>query len=346
MNNFVRFILGVFLIVFLHGCAGRGPYVSPAASGISLQDICARYNVTWQWDGVTQVVILEFKGNKAKALVGSNVVLLGKEKVILSEPLRRANSTIFVPEDFESKVISPFGITPGAGPGQGDWSHLKLRTIILDPGHGGKDPGAEGYSGIKEKEVVLDIAKRVKALLENSGLEIIMTRTNDKFIPLPDRTEIASKSNADLFVSIHAHSNPVRKTRGMEVYYVKTKDKRDLEEDQHEKNEKMFAKSLNMQYSPVLSRVIADMMYTVKTAESSKLARIIVQDGSRIVDTPNRGARTCRFFVVRNTLIPAVLVEVGFLTNRQEERKLNTPAYRQKLAEAIAQSIVKYASDS
>ncbi len=341
----MRLVLGLVLLALLGGCVGPRAVVTPPQQGIALQDICARYNVSWTWDGVTQVVILEYRGNKAKALVGSNVVLLGKEKITLSAPLRRANSTIYVPEDFETKVLAPFGITPG-GSIKADTSRLKVRTVVIDAGHGGKDPGAEGHSGVKEKEVVLDIAKDLKMLLEEAGLKVIMTRSSDKFISLPERTEIASKSDADLFVSIHANSNPAKKTEGMEVYYVKTNNKKDLDEEQRDRNEKIFARKLNLKFSPVLTDIIGDMMYAFKTAESSKLARTIVDQGSRHVGTPNRGARSCRFFVVRNTLMPAVLVEVGFLTNRQEERKLNTSAYRRKIAEAVARSVIDYATDS
>ena len=330
----------------LPGCAGRPAMVSKAPSGIPLKDICAHYNISWQWDGVTQVVILEYKGNKAKGLVGSNIILVGKEKVMLSVPLRRENSTIYVPEDFEARVITPFGITPGLPVIRTDWSKLKVHAVMLDPGHGGKDPGAAGPSGVKEKEVVLDIAKRLKALLEEYGLKVMMTRREDAFISLSERTELTSKSDADLFVSIHANSNPVRRTQGMEAYYVKTKDKKDLDEDQRRDNEKAFVHKLNANSSSVLTGIVADMMYTLKTAESARLAETIVREGSRYVETPNRGVRTCRFFVVRNTLIPAVLVEVGFLTNRQEERKLHSSSYRQKLAEAIARSILNYATDS
>ncbi|MBI4309635.1 MAG: N-acetylmuramoyl-L-alanine amidase [Candidatus Omnitrophica bacterium] len=336
----------LILLLVLHGCAGRGPYVpSAVSSGVPLSAICARYNVSWQWDGVTQVVILEYKGNKAKALVGSNVVVVGKEKIALSLPLHRSNSAIYVPEDFEAKVLAPFGITPGVPGAKVDWSRLKIRTVILDPGHGGKDPGARGPNGVREKDVVIDIAKRMKVLLEQGGLKVIMTRNSDYFISLGQRTEIASRSDADLFVSIHANSNPARKAHGMEVYYVKTRDKRDLDEEQRQKNEKIFTKTLNTRYSPQLNGVIADMMYASKTAESLRLAELIARDGSAHADTANRGARACRFFVVRNTLVPAVLVEVGFLSNRREEKKLNSSSYRQRLAEAIVRSIINYATD-
>jgi len=341
-----RALASMVLLLALHGCAGRGPSVPQPSPGLALNDICAQYNVSWQWDGVTQVVILEYKGNKAKALVGSNIVLLGKEKITLSAPLRRANSTIYVPEDFEARVLTSFGITPSIAGLRVDWTRLRVHTIMLDPGHGGKDPGAQGPSGVREKEVVLDIAKRIRSILQEAGIKVIMTRTNDEFISLAERTRLASRSDADLFISIHANANPVRKTEGMEAYYVRTHTKEDLQEDQRRDNERAFARKLNAQYSPMVTAVVSDMMYTLKTAESARLAHTIVEQSSDYANAPNRGARTCRFFVVRNTLVPAVLVEVGFLTNRREEKKLDSLAYRQKVAEAIARSVLNYATDS
>lgn len=344
-SNFVKLCIAAVLGLMLHGCAGRPTLQPPVVIGINLNEICSQYHVVWSWDGVTQVVLLEFKGNKAKALVGSDVVMVDKQRVTLSVPLKRVNSSIYVPDDFEKKVLVPLGAVTPEGGGRVDWSRMGVRTVVIDPGHGGKDPGTQGQSGLKEKTVVLDIGRQIRDYLNDAGLKVIMTRNSDEFITLPQRTEIATKSDADLFVSIHANSNPSKKTEGIEVYFCKTRDKSDLEEDQRQKNEKMFAKRLNSTYSPVVEQVLSDMMYVYKVGASETLARKIVNHSSNESGGLNRGSRVCRFFVVRNTLIPAVLVEVGYLTNRHEEKKLSTPAYRQKIARAIANSILKYASD-
>lgn len=343
--RFLTTIFSVWLLFFLNGCATVPPGAPAPVSGIALKSVCDRYHVSWQFDGVTQVVLLAYKGAMAKALVGSPVVLVGKEKITLSAPLRRRQSTIYVPEDFEAKVFAPFGITLGQLPGlAADMTASRVHTIVVDAGHGGRDTGALGISGTKEKDVVLDIAKRLKGLLEEAGFKVIMTRTRDEFISLPERTVIATRSNADLFISVHANSNPVPRTKGMEVYYVKTAGKADLDEDQRRENEKIFARKLDMEHSPPLTSIVADMMYRHKICESPKLAEGMARDAAHYVDTPNRGARASRFFVVRNTLVPAVLVETGFLTNRQEERKLKSGGYRQRIAEAIARSVIDYAT--
>ncbi len=329
-------------LVLLSGCASHKAMNVPS-KGIPLADICQKYNIDWQADAITQVVILDYKGNKAKALVGSAVVLLGQEKITLSAPLRRDQSVIYVPEDFESKVISPFGaVTTRVQAGVSS----KIKVLVLDAGHGGKDPGAAGVTGVKEKDVVLDIARRMRNIFEQAGITVIMTRDKDEFISLEERTVIASRSKADVFVSIHANSNPNRKTQGMEVYFVKSTDKKDVDEAQRLENERTLVKTSNAKYSPVVASIVGDMLYVHKVVESPKLAKRIVHNVSMDVRTLNRGARVCRFYVVRNTLVPAVLVEVGFLTNRHEEKQLNSSNYRQQLAQAIARSVLQYASDS
>src|SRR5271167_2832446 len=105
-----RIFIYFLMVLMLHGCGGRPVVVPSQPMGIPLQDVCRRYHVNWQWDGVTQVVMMEYRGNKSRALVGSSTVLIGQQQIILSAPLRRENSTIYVPEDFEAKVLAPFGV--------------------------------------------------------------------------------------------------------------------------------------------------------------------------------------------------------------------------------------------
>ena len=339
----IRPLIYIFLLLSLHGCGGR-PVISPTIPvGIPLQDICNQYHIDWQWDGVTQVVMMEYKGNKSKALVGSSTVLVGKNKVILSAPLRRENSTIYVPEDFEAKILAPFGI-PLEGLSLVE-SSSRVHTIVIDAGHGGKDHGTMA-SSVNEKDIVLDIAKRLKMLLEGAGIKVTLTRDVDKFISLPERTVIAAKSGADLFVSVHVNSNPDRRVNGLLVYYLASITKKDSKEEQRKINEHIFLKSLNARASSVLQAIVTDMMNALKTAQSQKLAKSIIQEARRQPDVKVRGdgLRFCHFFVVRNTLIPAVLVETGFLSNRLERRKLTSSIYRQQMAEIIARGILAYAN--
>ena len=183
--------------------------------------------------------MMEYRGNISKALVGSSTVLIGQQQIILSAPLRRENSTIYVPEDFEAKVLAPFGV-PIAGLCPVE-SSSRVHVIVIDAGHGGKDRGTMAPSGgMDEKEIVLDVAKRLRMLLESAGIKVIMTRDTDDFISLPERTVIAARSGADLFISIHVNSNQDHAVSGLLVYYLESITRRDLNEEQRKENERTF----------------------------------------------------------------------------------------------------------
>ncbi|MEI7998420.1 MAG: stalk domain-containing protein, partial [Candidatus Omnitrophota bacterium] len=141
--RFLRFFLLGLTVSLMFGCQ-TAPIIPVVSPGVSLQDICKQYNIQWQFDSVAQVILLDYKGHKAKALVGSPVILIGQEKITLGSPIRRVNSNIYVPDDFESKVIGNFGAVRSRLGFVGEASHLKVHTVIIDPGHGGKDPGAKG----------------------------------------------------------------------------------------------------------------------------------------------------------------------------------------------------------
>jgi len=340
-----RMFFCFLLLLTLHGCGGRPSVPTNPPLGIPLSEVCDRYHVTWEWDGVTQVVMLEYKGNKSKALVGSSTVLLGQQQITLSAPLRRDHSTIYVPEDFEAKVLAPFGVPlEGLSPIE---STSRVHVIVIDAGHGGKDRGTIAGYGIDEKEVVLDVAKRLRELLEGAGIRVIMTRDTDDFISLPERTVIAARSKADLFVSVHVNSNPDHAVSGLLVYYLDSLERKDFYEEQRKENERTFLHSLIAKDSPTVLAIVTDMMESLKTSQSQRLAKLIIREGRQEsgVKVRGDGIRLCRFFVVRNTLIPAVLVETGFLSNRQEHSKLGSPLYRQKLAEIIARGVLDYANE-
>lgn len=332
----------IFLSLMTGGCATVS--VQPVISThkeITLKDICAQNNVYWQWDYVSQVATLEYKGVTAKVLVGSTLVLVGKDRVTLSAPVRMTQSTVVVPLDFQSKVISRLRQSSIQQKGYG---LPKIRKIIIDAGHGGKDPGAIGRSGVQEKKIVLDISKRLKKILLNRGYKVKMTREKDEFISLAKRTEITSKSVADLFVSIHANSSPVRGVHGLEVYTADYLSFKERNEDQRKKNQNLMFRRLSMKRNDSsIKNIISDMLYVHKQRESKILAKHLAKKTTRLIKTKNRGEKKSRFYVLRNTLIPAILVEVGFLTNPKEVKLLQTGSYRQKIANGLAKSIIDYA---
>ena len=341
-NIFLRVLL-IAVIFYFAGCA-TAPRRTPRVKGkdVQLKEICQKYNILWDWDSVTQVITLRFNGKLAKLLVGSDIVLIDEKTVTLSRPVRTRRSSIIVPADFREKVIAQMRQVSKRPP---TGFYYKAQKIIIDAGHGGKDPGAIGPSGIHEKTVVLDIAKRVGKILESKGMEVIMTRDSDEFITLQRRTEITCEADADLFVSIHANSSPSKSISGIEVYMLSDLSDLDKEEAQRKSNRHLLFQNFNIKRpDDSVERIVDDLLYDNKQLESEKFAGFVAGEISKYTKAKNRGAKQSRFFVLRNTLIPAILIEVGFLTNPKEERLLKTGQYRQEMAKGIAQSILDYAN--
>ncbi len=325
----------LFLGILVSGCAAPPTKVSPQDT--ILQDLCRSHNIDWDWDSVSQIVTLSRGALRARAMVGSDMVALGKEKITLSAPLKRQKNVVIVPADFKRKVID--WLSEAA-----DRSVRKFRTIMIDAGHGGKDPGAIGNSGIKEKTVVLEIAKHLRQDLEGKGFKVVMTRDSDEFISLPDRARMANSSKADLFVSIHANSSRTKSVDGMEIYFLKNLDHAALKDVQKETNYQDVLERFSMDRIPELNQVVIDMLYVHKQDESRKLAGYLSKNATGIIDSADRGIKAAGFYVLKNTLIPAILIEVGFLSNHAEEDMLATSAYRQKIADGLAQYIANYAT--
>lgn len=350
---FLFCVQGAALAVLLAaaGCAKRAvPGIPPgvidqaAPQPMNLKDLCRRFNATWRWDSVTQVVTITTPEKTIEALVGSNVVIAGEEKIILSAPVVARDSQIIVPPDFV-KVMAP-AETPSAGERVRPAQHRikKVRVVVIDPGHGGKDPGAlRRAGGMDEKEITLDISRRVRDLLKRERVQVVMTREKDEFIALKDRAELASRVKADLFVSIHANSHPKSGVFGVEVYTLKGLTSYELKDAQRQDSQRLYFRGLRMAPGkPEVETIIEDLLYSHKQADSAVFAKELGSFTARLVRTKDFGVKESRFFVLRNTVVPAVLIEVGFLSNPREERQLVTAAYRQRLADGIARSILSY----
>lgn len=219
----------------------------------------------------------------------------------------------------------------------------KLDRIVLDPGHGGKDPGAIGYAGLQEKDVVLDVTKRVGRLIEKEfpDVEVIYTRKTDKFIPLRDRARIANEQNGKLFISIHANSNKNKSVRGFETYLLrpgKTEDAVDVAERENsvikfEESTEYYKQYDNEQL------ILATMAQSAFMKESEDFASLVQQGLSSEVPSRSRGVKQAGFYVLVGASMPNILVETGFVSNTREGKNLGWAEYRQKIAEGIFEGI-------
>lgn len=225
------------------------------------------------------------------------------------------------------------------------------RIVVIDPGHGGHDPGAIGPTGLQEKDVVLDIALKLKNILsKDPSLEVHLTRDRDIFIPLEERTAIARKKEADLFVSIHANASPNRAARGVETYLLNwTNDEEAMRVAARENYISMKRMKERMAaYKSDVERILNDLSRDYKREESLKLAHLvqnsIITDIGKRYKRINLGVKQALFYVLVGASMPSILVEVSFISNPEEERLLSQEAYRATIAESIAKGINTYFS--
>jgi len=222
---------------------------------------------------------------------------------LLALSLQRSSGALFPPSSPTTPDVISIPTTP---PPNNPTPSVKPRTVgqkrtvvVIDPGHGGKDPGAIGIGGLQEKNVILPISQKIAAILEQQGIQVVMTRDSDYFVDLGPRPVIADRANAKVFVSIHANSMPANRSdiNGLETYY-------------YDSGQRL-----------------------ARTIHNSILGSINVRD---------RGVRKARFYVLRKSTMPSVLVEVGFVTGVVDSPRLGTTAYQNQMAEAIARGILQY----
>lgn len=220
---------------------------------------------------------------------------------------------------------------------------LSVQRIVIDAGHGGHDPGAQA-NGIVEKDLVLDVALRLQKLLEaQPGMEVVLTRGTDEYIPLEERTAIANRAGADLFLSIHANASPRAEARGLETYFLNFATNPEAEAVAAREN---ATSTQNMGHLPDILKAIA---LNAKLAESRELAMMVQTSMVRRLKTQNTsvrdlGVKQAPFVVLIGAQMPSVLAEISFVTNRTDASSLKQASSKQRIAQALFDAIVKYQS--
>ena len=268
-------------------------------------------------------IIIDVKGERREEIARP------KEPVLSSLPAAAVVKPVEVEEKPKAAVKAPIG---------------KIRRIVVDPGHGGHDPGALGAHGTREKDVVLQISLKVaKKLREELKLDVVMTRTTDVFLELQERTAIANQVGADLFISIHANAALNRNSSGIETYYLNLA--------KTEKAAQLAAKEngTSLEKVSLLQAVLFDLMANYKINDSAHLAEEVQKALHRKVNGPlttikNLGVKQGPFYVLVGATMPSILVETAFLSNEKEEDRLKDPAYQEKTAEGIVDGIKGYIS--
>lgn len=328
-------ILAIFLILFFFAAG----VFAQNSSQKNLIESAVASGTTLYWDTLSQGGILEKNGKQVSFRVGSPVILLNNEKFLKIDSPQISGDAIFVSNDFLREIENYFSAQNSSE------ENFKVGAILIDPGHGGKDSGASMTHKIdgknvtlKEKDINLTVSKMLADRLKSAYPEkqIIMTRSTDVFLSLQQRTDIANSMNAKLkereavlYVSIHVNSSLDKKARGYEVWYLSPGYRRTVL-DSGKKAE-----------DPKLFNILNSMMEEEYTTESILIAKFIMDGlGAQIgsLSIP-RGIKAEEWFVVRNSNMPSVLVEVGFVSNAEEAKLLNDKTYLQKTAFGIYNGI-------
>lgn len=220
------------------------------------------------------------------------------------------------------------------------------RTIVIDPGHGGKDPGARGPRKTEEKDITLKVGLQLRELLSRrAGVRVLMTRDRDVFIDLEDRAKFANSNEADLFVSIHVNSHPSRTVKGIEIYHFgEAKDQRALEVAARENGTPISNTGVGWEY------LVADLLTAKKIEESLELAwnakeaMVSRMNGQYVVN--DHGVKSAPFYVLRFTSMPSILAEIAYISNPDEEALLRKPAFVRDIAQSLYHGIVSFLTDN
>ncbi len=220
---------------------------------------------------------------------------------------------------------------------------LKIGKVVIDPGHGGQDDGTTGLEGVVEKDLVLDVSRRLGQLIEERlQAEVVFTRDADVFVPLEARTGVANRAKADLFISIHANSSPVASASGVETYYLNfTTSKTAMEVAARENaghNKSIHELQDLIQKIALRDKVDESREFASKVEVA--LSRGLSKDAGHIRD---RGVKQAPFVVLIGAQMPSILTEIGFLSNPREAKLMKTPEYRQSIADALFEGISAYA---
>jgi N-acetylmuramoyl-L-alanine amidase len=255
--------------------------------------------------------------------------------------------------DYAAKVLDVakeggFSISPPAprpaqpGAKKFQKASRRVKTIVIDPGHGGKDPGAVASDGTKEKDIVLDIALRLYKLLKKDGsFNAILTRKADNFLPLASRTMIANSARADLFISIHTNASYKKSTRGFEVYFMSDRASDDEAQDVANTENAVIELEDSSEPKSNVNTILWSMAMNEFMNESGECCSFVKQAFGEMF-SDNRGVKQAGFYVLKGAHMPSVLVEAGFLTNSRDRKILKKSSNRQLIAEKLYGAIREY----
>ena len=330
----MRIVRSIVLSVFILLCGCSTSYYSVKTSGyskdnfVSIDSFCKSNKLQYSFDTIDDMVRLHSDDKEIRMLLNSRLGYFNGSIFNVKSAPFYSKGTIFIPRKLQ-EIISVSKIS--------DFKPVyNIKTIVIDPGHGGKDPGAVSPTGFYEKTVNMKVAQYLKKDLEKKGFKVILTRYKDVYLTLQQRVDVAKNHDADLFISIHANSNRSRYVSGIEVYYLSPSR---LNSQQRAvklaKTGTIWPKKV-----PFDARVILwDMLLTKNYGLSVECAHNLYFTFKKLgfkVKPP----RQAPFYVLRYAYVPSVLVEIGYLSNKYEEKILRKTYYQKQIADTIASSVV------
>jgi len=348
---------------------------------LKINDVAEVFGGKVDFDPVKNVASLEFNRGKVEFFIDSSEAIIDNVKRNMKKETKIIEGRVWIPLevvitkafgqvlggqvfwDYPSKTLSTVEKLTGAPvkekmeevspiepemtehvPPLEEAKRARIKTIVIDPGHGGKDPGAIGPGGTKEKDVVLKIAhKLAKELHKNLKTRVILTRYHDIFLPLADRTAIANREKADLFISVHCNASLKSHTEGFEIYFLSEEASDEEAQAVANMENAVMALEEKKEKGNELSSILWSLAMNEFMNESSELCSLIcfeVDNSLRVVG--NRGVKQAGFSVLKGAKMPAVLVEAAFISNESGERKLRSSKFQSELAESICAGVTKY----
>lgn len=219
----------------------------------------------------------------------------------------------------------------------------RFDVVVLDAGHGGQDEGAIGPSGLREKNLVLDVTRRLARRLVEAGLHVVLTRRDDRFLSLEERTNVANDARADLFLSVHANASTSRSPRGIETYFASLDSTdEDARRVAERENTALGAKAPTAGADDPLAAILGDLIETEHLQESSEFAKLAEDGLSAAAGDRSRGVKQAPFVVLMGVRMPSTLVEIGFVTHPGEEEQLRRAERKDAIADALAKAVVAF----
>ena len=324
----------------------RGPYLRVDALTKPLQ-------FTYRWDEVRRKFSISHKNHLIQMVEGWRWLFIDGRVTMLSGELVRTQGHLEVPKDFLDKVgvfLTPktislkFENTADSMPIEGEeFALTPIKSIVVDPGHGGADdPGARGGS-LEEKTVTLKIGHNLVSILKSKDpeLSVHLTREADMPLTLQERTEFVGKVKADLFVSLHLNSSTITTAKGVETYFLGVEATDDAARKTADLENKSFL-GVTQKQADSVKKWLGELKQTEALSESSLLAEMVHESLVKGQHAPNRGVKQAMFYVLMGSQVPAILIEAGFLSNSKELALLQNDAYLVKVSESIAEGILAF----